>query len=207
VVVVLTVVALSFFTYKIYLDRRLENKKAELEIYKNQAKQLELQSMKSLSTRLKFVNTLVKEYPYTSSLFSLIERTTENKITYTSLDLRRDPQTGTYTLGLSGQAADYKAIAAQIDVLKQTPYSAYFNSIKVESVKPDQKGYVEFTFKMKVNVAGLDMDTLNQALALADMAGSATTSDVMPVSAVAATSTATSTAPNSFGSKSQKTTQ
>jgi len=151
---------ISAFTVGWYfvLAGSIQSKKDKLAAYEQQLSQLPVSAIADLSTKLRLANNVSKNYPYVSALFSVLEDSVENGIVYDSFDLRTDQ--GGYVLNLSGIAPDYKTVAQQYDILKSSKYADYLGKISVESLKPNLRGEIEFTFKIGTNIFNKDPETV-----------------------------------------------
>lgn len=149
---------LGLFGWQYYLEKTITQKKQALAAYGNTVSDLPLQDIKALSSKLKMVNTLVKEYPYVTNVFPIIEESIENRVTYNSLDLQLFQ--GGYVLNIDAEAPDYKTIARQLDVLRSDVYKRYFPKLTLDTLSPGDKGRVGFSITTPVNIEGVTPDEL-----------------------------------------------
>lgn len=149
------IVSIAFFAYQLYLSSAVQNKRNTISEYESKLGVFNLQDMRSLSKRMKFINQLVKEHPSANAMFRILEDSVENKITYGSADLAYDSTTKKYNLVLEGTSPDYKSLAQQIDTFKRKPYTNYLSSFKLKSVEPNSDGMVDFSISTEVAINGV----------------------------------------------------
>lgn len=156
----------GLFGWKYFLEQQIANKKQALATYGSSVSDLPLQEIKALSNKLTLVNQLVKEYPYVTNIFPIIEESIENRVTYSSFDLQ--VLEGKYTLTLEAEAPDYKTVARQMDVLRGEVYKKYLPEVSLEGLKPSNKGKVGFSIRSPVNLQGITPDQLVLTTTLLD---------------------------------------
>lgn len=150
------------FGWKYYINSQIDSKKAQLETYKNNLSTLPIAQMKEVSDRLKAAASLVKNYPYASGVFSLVEDSIENKVYLTDMDAVLSEDGSSYTVYLTGVADSYQGIIQQLNTLRSPKYSAYITNPQVDPgfSLNENTGDIKFSIKMTMRLGGVTKDTL-----------------------------------------------
>ncbi len=156
VFVILLLITAGLFAYRNSLQKQIATKKADLSQYEGGLRNVPIDEIKAVSSKLKIVGQLVRDHPYMSTVFKILELSIEDGITYETLSLNFNEKNNAYNLNLAGYSRDYSSIYRQALNFKKAPYSKYISKVEVSPLKlPDDKGNIDFTMTMMVSIKGV----------------------------------------------------
>lgn len=145
-------IAGGLFGYATYLKGDIDRKKQALAESEKKLQDIPLGEIKSLSARLKMANDLINNHQNVGSLFNILEKVTDTKVSYNNFNLSFDETKKKYNLSLSGSADGYETIIRQIDVLKLR--GDYFSNVDVRSVSLNKDNGVDFNLGIVADLNG-----------------------------------------------------
>lgn len=156
VTVVMFLIAGGIFSWRISLNSGIENKRQELDTKQQKIGVESLDEIKKISSKFHTAKNLIENYPFVSDIFKVLEHSVESGIVYNKFDTHTDTVTGNYYVDVSGTSPSYRTLIQQIDILKTEPsYLKYFSSTEVGDFKPNSKGNIDFSLKIKSNIKGI----------------------------------------------------
>lgn len=156
VTVVMFLIAGGIFSWRISLNSGIENKRQELDTKQQKIGVESLDEIKKISSKFHTAKNLIENYPFVSDIFKVLEHSVESGIVYSKFDTHTDTVTGNYYVDVSGTSPSYRTLIQQIDILKTEPiYLKYFSSTEVGDFKPNSKGNIDFSLKIKSNIKGI----------------------------------------------------
>lgn len=161
----------GLFEYQNYLKQQITQKKAQLISYTGNVAQLPLQDIQALSDKLATINPLVKNYPYVTDIFPILEASIENNVTYSSLNVAADSSaagSGGYVITLQATAPDYKSVSRQITDLRSDVYKNYIKDVSISNISLSESGQVSFYVKLTLAIRGVAPDMLVLTAALSN---------------------------------------
>lgn len=165
VTVIMVLVAGGFFIWGFLLKSGIEGKRAQIEELQTKIQQFSSGDVKNITTKFHTAKILAKEYPFVTDIFSVLEHSVQDGVVYNKFDTHTDAVSGNYFIDISGVAPNYHTLIQQVDILKtDTTFAKYFVDVEVVSFKPNSKGSIDFSFKIKSNINGVDPENLNNDL-------------------------------------------
>lgn len=165
VTVIMVLIALGIFSWSMVLKTKIKDNRITIEGLQTeiQTKVASLNgdgSTKKLTEKFHIAKIIASEYPYVTNIFKILEHSTQEGIVYNKFDTQSDVG-GAYSVNISGKSPGYHKLIQQVDILNtDEALKKYFSSIEVSSFKPNEKGEIEFTLKIKSNISGVDPENL-----------------------------------------------
>lgn len=157
VTVIMFLSATAVFAWRISLNSSIDNKKQELEADQQKIASIQFADFKKVPTKFHIAKILVENHPFVSDIFKILEHSVQSGIVYNKFDTHTDVASGNYYVEISGTAPGYRTLIQQIDIFKIDPiYKKYFLSTEVGNFKPNSKGEIDFSLKIKSNINGVD---------------------------------------------------
>lgn len=128
-------------------ERKLEAKKTELSTKRSEFKQDTMDSIRALDTRIRTAEYLLDNHISPSALFSVLERTTQERIQYTSFDFSRR-SSGNVSVSMLGIAPHFNTVARQKQRFED---EGFFNRVIFSNL--DKPGVDHVTFKVDVDIS------------------------------------------------------
>ncbi len=156
ITVIMFLISVGMFSWRMLLNSGIEDKRKELSIMQDQITAMKLDDIQKISTKFHTVKYLVENYPFIGNIFNVLEHSVEAGVVYNKFDTHFDSTNGGYSVDVSGIAPGYHSLIQQIDILKSDPvFLKYFVSTELGDFKLDDKGNVNFSFKIKSNINGV----------------------------------------------------
>ncbi len=144
---IVVLVALAYFGmqygYQPYLRSKIAQVDTDLNSLTSQIPQEDQDSFVSFYSQLTNLQTLLKKHVVASDIFSIIERNTESRVYFTSLDL----SVGERRINLEGIASSYEVLATQLAGLSKVPQIQKYLLTESQSVD----GKVRFRLNIFIN--------------------------------------------------------
>lgn len=138
--------ALGVFSYKFYLERRIDQMGADLENARVTLEPETINELTRLHNRIISTQKLISEHHTLSSLIEFLEISTPKTVRFNSFQYTVTKQG--IELLMKGEARGYAALAFQADVFNQ---SQYFKNPIFSDLNLNAKGDVSFSFKTIVD--------------------------------------------------------
>ncbi|MEI6352848.1 MAG: hypothetical protein WCO35_02860 [Candidatus Nomurabacteria bacterium] len=180
--VVTIVLAILSFVYTGVLKSQINNKQSQLSSYDNSPNvstfDKNLDDMRSLSQKLKLLNSVYDNKLYVSSMLfpileSIVESDSSSYVYFNKFNLKKEDKTSLAGVSLSGVAKDYVSLYRQIDSFKTGSLSKNFSNFKLVSLSLDQNGNVLFDISFDIDISTKNfLGYLNNAIGNIDTTNS-----------------------------------
>lgn len=155
------IVTLGLFAYRSYLTTQIEEKKLLLVASENKIKNIPITDMRDLSNKLKIAGALVRNHPFATTAFKILEGSIEDSVTYDTFSLEFNDKTNIYSITVQAQAPDYKTVVQQVDTYKRKPYIDYMAFSSLAELSQDPTGRVSFSFTAPIKILGINPESVN----------------------------------------------
>lgn len=162
ILIVTILLAVAAFLYTDLLSSEINNKKLKLSSFDSSANMVtfgdNLDNMRSLSQKLKLLNSVYDNKMYISSmLFPILENIVESDygsyVYFNKFNLKKQESLSLASVSLSGIAKDYVSLYRQLDSFKTGPMSPSFSNFKLLSLSLDQNGNVLFDISFDIDIS------------------------------------------------------
>ena len=161
--ILLILVALALFGYRLYLTGSVKTKQNDIHGYALKINIQNLDGIKSLAGKVDVTDKIVEQYPFASTAFMAVGESVEKNVVYKSFNLSIDDKSNNksnnYSLLLYGVAPNYKTIIQQMDTFKSEPFSRNINSVEVKSLSPNKSGGIDFALNLDISIKGVYPNT------------------------------------------------
>lgn len=158
---VMVLASISLYVYQGIVSLQVSGKQADLLAAEASfPKNLPIEDMKKLSTRIALINRVVNERASVRAGLAIVEDTVNNPVTYTKFSMTKGKKGDQYIFDLAGETNSYEALYQQLDVLKNKVFSSVLPKLEFSGIGPlDNKGIASFKVSGDMKIAGLDPDT------------------------------------------------
>ena len=200
------IASIVLFSYQSTIKVQIANRKSTLEEKQLAYKEVPVDDMLKLSSRLSLINKIMNERASVSTALKIVEESINNTVVYNRFSLAKSKKDNYYDLSFAGETNSYDSLYQQIEVLKSTTFAGAFPKISISGIGPlDKKGIATFRVEASVAIAGIDPD----GFSILDKVKAATTSQViaststpqLPAQIVASSTTGTSSLQAASSSK------
>lgn len=144
------------YGYNYYLQTNNNKARDEINAINDSLAKYPLQQMLSYYSRIKTIESIVKEKSHLTTIFYVIESTTQKNIYFRSFNILKpdtiiDKNNKDFTINLIGVSPDYSSIVRQIDSMKEDKYSKVFKSVEFKKVEQSGGGSLVFHVDIKVD--------------------------------------------------------
>ncbi len=156
---VLAIASMVLFVYQTTLKANIETKKAELLAAEKNFKEIPLEDMQKLASRLAKINTIINERASVRTAFAIIEDSINDPVTYNKFSLAKSKKDKNYyDLSFAGETDSYVALYQQINVYNSPEFAKVFRGkLNIGGIGPlDKKGLVSFKIDTSVAISGID---------------------------------------------------
>lgn len=154
-------IAVSLFVWRLLLNNKITSSQVQLEALQKNLDSSQFDDVKKMSFKLRTAKILLENKPFISDIFKILEHSVEPGVVYNKFDTHNDVASGNYYVDISGTAPSYSVLIQQIDVLKKEAiYATYFLSTEVGDFKPNARGSIDFSMKIKSNINGVRPDVV-----------------------------------------------
>lgn len=153
---VMCLVAIGIFVWSKSLSSSIASDKAQLEKTQDELSNTQMNGNRSFTSKLHAVKILIDTHPFITNIFEVLQNSTESGVYYNKFDTHKDSSSDNYILEVSGVSPNYTTLIQQIDVLKKDKtFLSYFPNTEIGDFKPNDKGSINFTIKIKSQISGI----------------------------------------------------
>jgi hypothetical protein len=153
--IVMLALAAALFVYNGSLASQVQQKKSLLAQKEKEISSLKIQDVKKLSTRLKYVNIITKDFPIMDTFLLILGQTVENPVTFNAIKLSKG-LTGGFTIDVTAQAENYKVVRQQMNTFFNKEQQKYLTNLTLKGFGLDKMtGKVSFAFNGGIRFGGI----------------------------------------------------